>query len=103
VKTAPIRTEEMLLSENISRDGILLRWAPSAALPFIGDRLTVDIDLPEKPGHKPRAMRCTGRVARIDCGGSAPRIALSIAGIRFVSASPTRLLEALPPASPHIN
>lgn len=55
-----------MYTENISRDGMLLRWeAAGPALPRPGDLLIVEVDLPEQQGFEPRCIRCQATVARV--------------------------------------
>jgi len=54
-------------TENISRDGMLLRWGASGAqLPRVGDMLIVEVELPEQQGFERRCIRCQATVARLD-------------------------------------
>ncbi|HVW85177.1 MAG TPA: PilZ domain-containing protein [Bryobacteraceae bacterium] len=82
------------LTENVSRDGILMRWIETAAPPAIGASLIVDIELPDNPQFGPRLMRCNSTVVRIDnAPGSdcqaklACSVALRIESIRFVGSA----------------
>lgn len=55
-----------MTTENISRDGMLLRWdSTNAALPRVGDMLIVEVDLPEQEGFQRRCIRCQSTVARM--------------------------------------
>jgi len=55
-----------MLTENISRDGMLLRWEDaSARLPNVGEMLIVDVELPEQEGFERRCIRCQTTVARV--------------------------------------
>ena len=55
-----------MLTENISRDGMLLRWDDSGGrLPAVGQMLIVEVDLPEQEGFEPRCIRCQTTVARV--------------------------------------
>ena len=55
-----------MLTENISRDGMLLRWEDSnARLPNVGEMLIVEVDLPEQEGFERRCIRCQTTVARV--------------------------------------
>lgn len=54
-----------VITENVSGSGFLLQWRVGIPLPEIGSALTVDVDLPERPGFPPRMMQCQTRVVRI--------------------------------------
>src|ERR1700686_3721313 len=73
------------LTENVSRDGMLIRWAEPFPLPEIGCGLTVDVQLPANSGAAPRLMRCGATVVRIvrEKTGD-PSVGLRIDHVRFV-------------------
>jgi len=53
-------------TENISRDGMLLRWEDSGApIPGVGEMLIIEVELPEQEGFEPRCIRCQTTVARV--------------------------------------
>lgn len=55
-----------MLTENISRDGMLLRWEdPGTRLPNVGEMLIVEVELPEQEGFERRCIRCQTTVARV--------------------------------------
>ena len=55
-----------MLTENMSRDGMLLRWEDNGQrLPGVGDMLIVEVELPEQEGFEPRCIRCQTTVARV--------------------------------------
>ncbi|MGA3042499.1 MAG: PilZ domain-containing protein [Bryobacteraceae bacterium] len=55
-----------MLTENISRDGMLLRWDDSGGrLPAVGQMLIVEVELPEQQGFERRCIRCQTTVARV--------------------------------------
>jgi len=55
-----------MLTENISRDGMLLRWEDSSArLPRVGEMLIIEVELPEQEGFERRCIRCQTTVARV--------------------------------------
>jgi hypothetical protein len=103
----PRSSSDVLMSENFSRAGILLRWLPTIPLPAIGCKLTVDVELPALPGAEPRAMRCAAQVVRIDTGeDSQPLVGMTIGKIRFVAATqrPAAIdLESMPSANSFLN
>jgi len=55
-----------MLTENMSRDGMLLRWEESSGrLPAVGQMLIVEVDLPERAGLDRGCIRCQTVVARV--------------------------------------
>ncbi len=55
-----------MLTENISRDGMLLRWEHAGGrLPNVGEMLIVEVELPEQDGFERRCIRCQTTVARV--------------------------------------
>lgn len=55
-----------MLTENMSRDGMLLRWEDSGGrLPNVGEMLIVEVELPEQEGFARRCIRCQTTVARV--------------------------------------
>ena len=55
-----------MLTENISRDGMLLRWEDAGGrLPSVGEMLIVEVELPEQEGFERRCIRCQTTVARV--------------------------------------
>jgi hypothetical protein len=55
-----------MLTENISRDGMLLRWEDAGErLPIAGEMLIVEVELPEQEGFERRCIRCQTTVARV--------------------------------------
>jgi c-di-GMP-binding flagellar brake protein YcgR len=60
-EATPVRA----LTENVSRNGMLMRWASGAPLPRIDGKLTLDVLLPENSEFGPRVMRCLTEVTRI--------------------------------------
>ena len=55
-----------MLTENISRDGMLLRWDETGGrIPAVGEMLIIEVELPEQEGFEPRCIRCQSTVARI--------------------------------------
>jgi hypothetical protein len=100
----PRSSPDVLMSENFSRAGLLLRWLPTIPLPPIGCKLTIDVELPALPGEQPRAMRCAAQVVRIATGeDSRQLVGMTIGKIRFVAAAhePARWmdLESMQPAN----
>jgi c-di-GMP-binding flagellar brake protein YcgR len=85
ILAAPVRT----LTENVSRTGMLMRWAAGVPLPAVGGKLTLDVELPENSGFGPRVMRCRAEVIRLrECEGAEHEVALRIASMRFINRRP---------------
>ena len=82
-----------MLTENISRDGMLLRWEDGAGgrLPAVGEMLVVEVELPEQEGFERRCIRCQTTVARVhdEPGGSFTWVGLRIHAMDFRVAQPT--------------
>ena len=98
--------KDQLMSENFSRNGILLRWLPTVKMPEIGSKLTVDVSLPCAPGAVPRAMRCNAQVVRIELRRDRHHlVGVTIGKIRFVQTDPAVWadLKSMRPASKHLN
>jgi hypothetical protein len=75
------------MTENMSRDGILLRWLDSVPLPEIGAALSVEVELPSSE-FGPRVMKCSTTVVRITRRSNGVRsVGLRIEKVRFRSAS----------------
>ena|SRR5579862_8426319 len=74
------------LTENISRDGMLLRWDDSCGrLPNTGDMLIVEVELPEQEGFERRCIRCQTTVARVqgETGSTFTWVGLQIHAMDF--------------------
>ena len=52
-------------TENISRNGLLLRWTRSTPPPQPGTVLRVEVELPSEGVHPPRLIRCESTVVRV--------------------------------------
>lgn len=95
------------ITENISRDGILMRWLDAVPLPAIGTSLTVEFSLPESEDFGPRVMRCETTVVRFENEGRKNQaVGLRIESLKFAEApekpaSPD--LEAMPVATNKVN
>jgi c-di-GMP-binding flagellar brake protein YcgR len=82
VQGAPMRA----FTENVSRNGMLMRWMAGVPLPVLDGKLILDIELPENSDFGPRLMRCRTRVVRIDpCEGDTHTVALRVVAMQFVS------------------
>jgi c-di-GMP-binding flagellar brake protein YcgR len=83
VRSTPLQS----VTENISRDGILMRWLDAVPLPAVGSALTVEFALPESEGFGKRAMRCRTTVVRItESSDGQSAVGLHIEGINFINA-----------------
>jgi c-di-GMP-binding flagellar brake protein YcgR len=70
-----------MITENISRDGMLLRWEDSGGrLPSAGEMLIVEVELPEREGFERRCIRCQTTVARVHVD---PDAAVTWVGLRI--------------------
>lgn len=76
-----------VLTENVSRAGLLVRWLEGIPLPKVGRRLTLDVQLPKNPKMAPRVMRCRTTVVRVSQGsGPEHEVALRVHNMKFVAA-----------------
>ncbi len=81
IEATPLR----VLTENVSRTGILMRWTGGVALPELAKTMTLDVSLPENSDFGPRVMRCRGRVVRITpVKGDEHAVAFEVDTMRFV-------------------
>lgn len=72
-------------SENISRNGLLLRWTRSAPAPTAGSELRVEVELPSDGVFAPRLIRCESTVVRVISGDDGQsHVALKVNTMRFV-------------------
>jgi c-di-GMP-binding flagellar brake protein YcgR len=99
----PIRA----LTENVSRSGMLMRWAEGVPLPNIEGRLVLDVPLPENSEFGPRLMRCRTEVIRVTpCEGNSHAVALRVLSMRFVKSKAARKavdLASMPLAASRVN
>ncbi len=80
----PIRA----LTENVSRDGMLMRWGGDSPLPRVDEKLTLDVLLPENSEFGQRVMRCRTEVKRVIAGaGANHEVALRVLSMRFINPS----------------
>jgi hypothetical protein len=94
------------VTENMSRDGILMRWLDSVPLPAVGSTLTVEVQLPVNPDVDPRVMCCETTVVRITGPAKGPRsVGLRIDKVQFKRAGLVRKqeLEQMPSLSDRVN
>ncbi len=72
-------------TENISRNGLLLRWTRSTPVPSIGTTLRVEVELPTEGQFVPRLIRCESTVVRVIEGADGgPQVGLRVDSMRFV-------------------
>jgi len=94
------------VTENMSRDGMLMRWLENVPLPAIGSALTVEVDLPEGPDFGPRVMRCNSTVVRITGKPGERRcVGLRIEKVRFTKSVKVRKydLASMPVATEKVS
>jgi c-di-GMP-binding flagellar brake protein YcgR len=78
-------------TENISRNGLLLRWTRSTPVPSIGTVLRVEVELPTSGQFAPRLIQCESTVVRVLAGtDGSVRVGLKVDAMRFVE-DPLRL------------
>jgi hypothetical protein len=92
-----------MITENISRSGILVIWKSDQSLPVpaVGDLLTVDVELPSHHGFGRKCIHCQAQVVRVtDPEGESPRVALSVNYMKFRAyRDKISALERLEPAA----
>jgi hypothetical protein len=72
-------------TENISRNGLLLRWTRPMPVPRAGAALRVEVELPADGVFGPRMIRCDSTVVRVISGDDGQsRVALKVHNMRFV-------------------
>ena len=72
-------------TENISRNGLLLRWTRTAPAPEAGSALRVEVQLPSDGVFAPRLIRCESTVVRVMKGADGQsQVALKVHTMRFV-------------------
>ncbi len=94
------------LTENMSRDGMLMRWLDHIPLPELGSALTVEVDLPAGSEFGPRVMKCDATVVRITGRpGTKRSVGLRLEKIRFTKAIGRRKIDlaAMPVVSDRVN
>ena len=91
-----------MVTENISRSGILLVWKTDypAPMPEVGQLLTVEIELPLHHSFGRKCMHCQAEVVRVSAlDDGAPRVALSVNYMKFRAyCDKIAALEKLEPA-----
>ena len=74
------------VSENISRNGVLLRLDNRGIPPKsieVGRTATVEMELPTEPPLEPRCIRCEGEVVRICSRNGEVEIAMQFNNVEF--------------------
>lgn len=94
-------------TENISRNGLLLRWTRSTPAPAIGSRLRVEVELPSDGAFAPRLIRCNSTVVRVITDETGiQHVGLRVRSMRFVE-DPIRVwlgdLNAATPVRERVN
>lgn len=85
-------------TENISRNGLLLRWTRQTPVPDAGSSIRVEVALPSDGLVAPRMIRCESTVVRvIPAQDGQAHVALRVNSMCFVD-DPARTW--VPPASP---
>ncbi len=75
-----------MITENISRSGILVVWKSDKHIPLpeIGDLLTVEVELPSHHSFGRKCIHCQAQVVRVaKMEKDAPRVALSVNYMKF--------------------
>ena len=70
-----------MLTENISRSGLLVAWRGEGAalpLPSVGQILTIEVELPANHGFGQKCIHCQGSVTRIAQDPEGPRVAMRV-------------------------
>ena len=90
------------VTENISRNGMLIRWAQRGSpAPNVGESIVIRLRRPRNLMYGQRWMRFRARVVRVNSDEEALWIA--VAGSREQRARPSRSPRGTEPMSPHIN
>jgi hypothetical protein len=83
--TSPISDNSGETTENISRNGLLLRWTRTAPAPAAGSAVRVEVELPSDGVFAPRLIRCESTVVRVIKGADGrAQVALKVNTMRFV-------------------
>jgi hypothetical protein len=89
VSSPAIHFRSAMQTENMSRSGLLIAWQSESGmvpLPFVGQIVTVEIELPAHHGFGPKCIHCQGAVARVSSENpDAPRVALRLNYMDFRS------------------
>jgi hypothetical protein len=82
VTSPSLWTRDAMVTENISRSGVLIAWCggeASAPVPSVGQLLTVEIELPANHGFGQKCIHCQGTVMRLmSADPQSTRIALRV-------------------------
>jgi hypothetical protein len=72
-------------TENISRNGLLLRWTRPTPAPAAGSALRVEVELPSDGVFAPRLIRCESVVVRVIAGADGySHVGLRVHAMKFV-------------------
>ncbi len=89
VTSPALWTHNVMVTENISRSGLLIAWrAENAPLPVpaVGQILTVEVELPANHGFGQKCIHCQGTVTRVaDPASNSPHVALQVNYMDFRS------------------
>ena len=89
VASPAIRVRSAMHTENMSRNGLLIAWKSDSGtvpLPFVGQIVTVEIELPAHHGFGPKCIHCQGAVARVSHENpDVPQVALRLNYMDFRS------------------
>ena len=82
-------------TENISRNGLLLRWTRSTPAPEAGAPMRVEVELPSEGVFAPRVLQCESTVVRVitDNDGQS-HVALKVGAMRFVEDTSRSLMKS---------
>ena len=70
-----------MYTENISRSGLLVAWGGDGStlpMPFPGQILTIEVELPANHGFGQKCIHCQGTVTRVSPDAENPRVALRV-------------------------
>lgn len=100
IVSQPVQT----LTQNVSRNGMLIRWLDSVTLPTEGHHLTVDVELLASADGSRRRMQFQTTVIRIVRGPSGPpSVGLKVEDVRFLEPATIPLdLAHLPTPTPRV-
>jgi c-di-GMP-binding flagellar brake protein YcgR len=80
-QATPVRA----LTENVSRNGMLMLWSGGSPVPEVDGKLTLDVLLPENSDFGPRVMRCRTEVTRVlRRAAEEHEVGLRVLSMRFI-------------------
>lgn len=90
------------VTENISRTGMLIRWAKRrSGAPAVGDSVVIRLQTPRHPLYGQRWMLFRARVVRVNSDGKSLFVAVTGSRERFTAPAKPTLHAA--PAGPYVN